>query len=108
LTALLAIVAIFGSPDSLADADRWIQVCIPIFLGLGLVCLGVGTWLSYESAYGLPEEISMDIIDGIDARTIVEREKTANRIRSKMRWALLATFGGIALIFAAMVVSWFV
>ena len=49
----------------------------------------------------------MNQIAGIDADTIVERARIAGQIRIRLGIAVGSAFAGISLIFAAIVVSWF-
>lgn len=110
LTGLLATVLIVKGPDTVTDLSVGWRAGVAASIAAALAGLAYATWCAYASAFGDPttlDSIDRSPVTGLAGRLAQARRAAATRAQQQMVHALVATFVGIALLVAAVALTWF-
>jgi hypothetical protein len=110
LTAVLATALVIKGPeDATLIVFGW-RIGAAVALGGAIILLALGTYRAYRAAFGQPSalrEISPTPLTGLHNRLTQARRVAADDALRDLRTAIRAVFGAIALIAAAVAITWF-
>jgi hypothetical protein len=104
LLLLIATVSVVKGRDSITELLVPVQVLVGVLLLAALVLAGVGTFLGMRAAYGLPRAT---VVDATLEELLEQAHARAARSVQDMRRALWLTFATLALLVAAIGVTWY-
>lgn len=110
LGGLLATVLVVKGRDSITDITPLWRVVVAGGLALALVVAAYATYRAYQAAFGTPgalAEINPLPLAGLHGRLAAARRATAIAALGNLKAAVVAIFVAIALIAAAVGVTWF-
>jgi hypothetical protein len=110
LTGLVTAVLVIKGPQSTTDiATSW-KVAAGTLIAASLAVLVFGTYRAYQSAYGDPgriNEVNPQPLTGLADRLARARNKAAASAQAHLGHAVIATLVAVALLAAAIGLTWF-
>jgi hypothetical protein len=110
LTGLVTTVLVIKGPQSAADIVTSWKIAAGSLIALALAVLIFGTFRAYQSAYGDPgrlDEVSSQPVMGLAVRLANKRNEAAAVAQAHLRHAVFATLAAVALLAAAIGLTWF-
>lgn len=108
LAGLVATVSILKGPSGPSDYEPSLLGLVIILLSTAFLALGIGTFLAYTAAYGLPgrlEEIETFPLPGLEERLAKAKGEQAKAMRKRLKLGVVAGAAGVASLMAASVVT---
>lgn len=110
LGGLLGTVLVVKGRDTVTGISLPWQITAAILLAAALILIAHGTYRAYQAAFGDPgalDEMNRIPIEGLHLRILRARKTAADKALAHVADAIRSVFAAIALISAAVAVTWF-